>query len=316
MTQNQALDLLLLTTNLSQLKDRDRITTLFIEGMNAIFPGLVFSWTDHREPRVDDSRIEVCTRKETYGFITCFGKVPPEEDTWALIHNAGQMLGVILEKSRQEQLLVEQNKRLEVLAEEQAQMASKLEIRVAERTADLEKANKALANSRLAALNVMADAIETRKHAEKSALALRESEEHFRTMAEELTDVLFTSDAQGLITYISPASSQVFGWPPEEMQGHPFTDFLPETEIPKAMAKFQLTTQTGAPTRSLNLLMKRKGDNTFHLEKRTGYWHFGFDSGHHRAPRGGGKITGQPEQTGGRAGSSQNWVLESRFAHF
>ncbi len=170
--KNQAVNLFLLTANLSQLKDRDRIITLFIESMNAIYPDLAFNWADN--PKTEPAnQIEICTRKETYGFVNYSGQTNLEETTAALIHNACQMLGVILEKLTQEQLLIEQNKALEILAGERAQLTDKLELRVAERTAALEKANAELAASRQAALNMMEDAVKARQRAEETSVALQ-----------------------------------------------------------------------------------------------------------------------------------------------
>jgi len=191
--KNQAVNLFLLTANLSQLKDRDRIITLFIESMNAIYTDLAFNWADNPETG-PANQIEICTRKGTYGFINYSGQANLEETTAALIHNACQMLGVILEKLTQEQLLIEQNKALEILAEERALLTDKLELRVAERTAALEKANSDLTASRQAALKMMEDAVKAKQHAEETSVALqreiaerKQVEESLRT-SQQLTE--------------------------------------------------------------------------------------------------------------------------------
>jgi len=96
--------------------------------------------------------------------------------------------------------------------------------------------------------------------------ALRESEERFRRMTEQLVDVLFMTDNQGVITYISPSVSSVFGWPSEEMIGRAFEEFLPQDEIPRAMQAFQATATQGLPVRNLCLIMKRKDGSPFSSE--------------------------------------------------
>jgi PAS domain S-box-containing protein len=97
----------------------------------------------------------------------------------------------------------------------------------------------------------------------KAAEALRESEERFRSMAEQMVDVLFVTGTNGIIGYISPSAADVFGWTPEEMVGQNFTRFLVPSEIPRAMGKFQADIERGQPSRGLELMMKRKDGSTF-----------------------------------------------------
>jgi PAS domain S-box-containing protein len=112
--------------------------------------------------------------------------------------------------------------------------------------------------------------ITERKRAESQKAAalekLRESEEKFRLMAEQLEDVLYTTDRNGIITYISPSAGRVFGWLPDEMTGRRFTEFLPQDEIPKAMQAFQAAVSEGKPQRNLQLMMKRRDDSVFYGE--------------------------------------------------
>ena len=60
--------------------------------------------------------------------------------------------------------------------------------------------------------------------------ALRESEERFRSMAEQLTDLLFVTSPHGVITYASPASEHLVGYTPEEMTGRRLADFAVEDD--------------------------------------------------------------------------------------
>jgi len=109
--------------------------------------------------------------------------------------------------------------------------------------------------------------ISERKRAEsekEAALAaLRKNEKMFRNMAEQLGDVLFTTDDHGTITYITPSAYRVFGRLPEEMIGRKFIEFLVESDIPKALQAFQTTISTGQPNRNLSLLMKRRDGSFF-----------------------------------------------------
>jgi len=169
---NQAFDLFLLATNLSQLKDAARVQTLFLEGMQTIFAGAVFSWVEEDSPGKGEC-VEISTRQDTFGFVCHSATVSLDEPSRVLIYNACQMLGVLLEKLKQEQALVDQNAALETLASDRAVLLDKLETRVDARTMELKNSNGALAASRLAALNMMADAVEARQHAEQTTAELQ-----------------------------------------------------------------------------------------------------------------------------------------------
>jgi PAS domain S-box-containing protein/putative nucleotidyltransferase with HDIG domain len=96
-----------------------------------------------------------------------------------------------------------------------------------------------------------------------AGMALRESEERFRSMAEQMMDVLFVTATDGVIRYISPSSAAIFGWQPEEMIGQNFTRYLIDADIPRAMGNFRTDVELGKPARHLELTMKRKNGSTF-----------------------------------------------------
>ncbi|NLH47857.1 MAG: PAS domain S-box protein [Myxococcales bacterium] len=95
---------------------------------------------------------------------------------------------------------------------------------------------------------------------------IRQSEQKFRDMAEQLEDVLYTTDDEGKVTYITPSATNIFGWRPEEMIGRVFPEFLPADQIPIAMEKFREAMATGKRTTRLELLIKRKDGGTFNGE--------------------------------------------------
>ena len=276
-------DLLLLATSLAQLKNQARVITLFSEGINTIFPGLGLRWADDAAPE-QQNQVEVCTRNERFGFLVYAGETQPDELTRALIHNASQMLGVILENLRQEQLLLEQKQALEVLAEERARLAEKLEVRVAQRTADLEHANQSLDNSRLAALNMMEDALEARRHAEETAASLQreiaERQQAQETLSQErrllravldnLPVAVYVKDQQGRKTLSNRVDLDLIGLPETEVLGKTDAEVFPPEIAARFWADDQMVLNSGASVRNREELSlnRRQGKEFWQLTSK------------------------------------------------
>jgi len=69
----------------------------------------------------------------------------------------------------------------------------------------------------------MAIGIHDRKLAEE---ALQTSEEKYRSMVENLNEVIYTADATGRFTYVSPVTESITGYPPSDVVGSFFSDFI------------------------------------------------------------------------------------------
>jgi len=87
-----------------------------------------------------------------------------------------------------------------------------LEKRVEERTEELRLINAQLATE-----------IEERKHAEES---LRTSEEIFRSLVENINEVIYVVDTNGVMTYVSPSVEAMLGYEPNALIGHPYMEFV------------------------------------------------------------------------------------------
>jgi PAS domain S-box-containing protein len=97
-----------------------------------------------------------------------------------------------------------------------------LEQRIAERTAQLQLANQALSKARLAALNLMEDAIRSREESARANAQERTISERFHRMAEAVGDVfwLMTPDFSTLL-YVSPAFEKVWDRPCADLYTRP-----------------------------------------------------------------------------------------------
>jgi len=82
---------------------------------------------------------------------------------------------------------------------------SSLRQRVRERTAEISRSNRELKVE-----------IKDRKRVEK---ALRESEETFRSLIANISDVIVLLDARGIVRYASPSIARHFGWEPKTLAG-------------------------------------------------------------------------------------------------
>ncbi|ACL17964.1 hybrid sensor histidine kinase/response regulator [Methanosphaerula palustris] len=68
---------------------------------------------------------------------------------------------------------------------------------------------------------------------QKSDLALRQSEERFRLLAENGTDMISCHTPDGTYRYASPACIHLLGYQPEELIGHAAYEFIHPDDIPK-----------------------------------------------------------------------------------
>ncbi len=68
--------------------------------------------------------------------------------------------------------------------------------------------------------------------------ALRNSEARYRYLIENINDVLFTLNREGMITYISKAILRVSGYKNTDVLGRPFSAFIHPDDVPKAETHF------------------------------------------------------------------------------
>ena len=63
--------------------------------------------------------------------------------------------------------------------------------------------------------------------------ALRESQERYRTLVENATDLVFTLDLDFRLTSANPAVKRLLGYAPEELVGTPLSRYVPQEQVAK-----------------------------------------------------------------------------------
>jgi PAS domain S-box-containing protein len=201
--KNHEQELLLLATALSQLSNKERIIQLFIESLNDIFDGCSFSWFSEKTDG-PNTLIEVCTRKENYGFVLLTGHCQMDTPFYDLIRNATQLLGIFLEKIEQDNLLKDQKNHLQVLVDE--------------RTSELHRANLLLEKE-----------LAERKQTEER---LKKSEERNRSLIRKVQTAIVLHDGKGELLDSNPLAHELLGLTEDQMRGKslidPTWDFLRE----------------------------------------------------------------------------------------
>lgn len=112
------------------------------------------------------------------------------------------------------------------MEEELHRARNALEQRVQERTAELLEANKRLRKE-----------INEHKQTEEE---LRKSEEKYRDLVENLSEVIYTLDEKGTVTYVSPVSESIFGYSPSELLSRSFAEKIYQEDLSDAKTNFQM----------------------------------------------------------------------------
>jgi PAS domain S-box-containing protein len=137
----------------------------------------------------------------------------------------------------------------------QKQVASELDRRVAQRTAELATANEELRKE-----------IANRKHAEDD---LRSSEEEHRVIVETANDAVVSMDETGAILLANPATGRIFGYELVEIVGKPLTMLMPEMmrKLHENGFKRYLTTgKRHVDWKGVELMAQRKNGREFPVE--------------------------------------------------
>ena len=113
------------------------------------------------------------------------------------------------------------------------------------------------------------DDITERKEVEE---ALRKSERNFRSITEQITEVVFVADSTGVLTFVSPLMEQVFGYLPHEVIGRSFTDYIAEQDIPEALQLFYKTLLHHVKNQISEFKFQKKNGSIFYGEVHFQYY--------------------------------------------
>ncbi|MCK5561724.1 MAG: PAS domain S-box protein, partial [Thermoplasmata archaeon] len=75
--------------------------------------------------------------------------------------------------------------------------------------------------------------------------ALRESEEKYRTLMDNISDIVVEIDSQGHLTYVSPQIYDVFGFKPDEVVGKNMYEFIHPDDLEKTIEVTEEAIQGG-----------------------------------------------------------------------
>ncbi|MFW6108782.1 MAG: PAS domain-containing protein, partial [bacterium] len=77
--------------------------------------------------------------------------------------------------------------------------------------------------------------------------AARESERHYRTLAEASHDYIFIIGRDDTVRYVNPAAAALFGRRPEDIEGRRRSELFPPHVAERQTANLQRVFQTGEP---------------------------------------------------------------------
>lgn len=93
-------------------------------------------------------------------------------------------------------------------------------------------------------------------HVEEQLAALILSEEKYRKLVENINEVVYQTDENGIMTYISPSVRGLRGYEPADIIGRPFSDFVHPEDLPGIMERYHQLQSDPVPLSDYRLILK------------------------------------------------------------
>ncbi len=97
-------------------------------------------------------------------------------------------------------------------------------------------------------------------------IALKKSEEKYRTILASIEDAYYEVDIAGNITFFNNAMLRMFGYSPEELKGKNYRAFTVEKDKETIFKTFNHVYQTGKPVKAFDWQFIRKDNTVCHVE--------------------------------------------------
>jgi PAS domain S-box-containing protein len=107
--------------------------------------------------------------------------------------------------------------------------------------------------------------ITERKQAEE---ALKESEEKYRDLVENLTEVIYAVNPSFKVLYVSPAIKSLIGYTPREMEGQTFTGLIHEDDLPRATENIKKILSGESASNEYRIIAKSGKTKWIHTSSR------------------------------------------------
>lgn len=221
---NRANDLFLLLLNLSQMRNRSKITDLFLEGIGVLFAFRTFRLATGEPDGVTPS-FPIATRDALYGYVLSTGDDPLSPEDESFLHNATQMLAVLLQRLEFEEQLEKDRSGAKRLADK--------------RLEELEAAVEQLQLSRNAYINLVEDLTAENAERKQAEEAMRKSEERYRLIADNTLDSIWAMDPEFHFTYLSPSTERLFGYKLSEWETLEWSAFVHPYHLDEVINVFE-----------------------------------------------------------------------------
>ncbi|GEM_PF-844102 len=103
----------------------------------------------------------------------------------------------------------------------------------------------------------------------QAVYALSESERKYRDLVENISDVIYTLDGKGIITYISPVVKRLYGYDPDDIIGKHFTDLVYPEDVELIVEGFERSLQDIHLPNEYRLITRSGEVRWFRVSERT-----------------------------------------------